>query len=91
MTSWFLEREELVKTLDETPVQDGRTGSLTVADARGGPMQVRISLSAGDTLALFSLMSHVCEQMVVFLAAQGAQAMPRTRIERASGPASPAT
>ncbi|HWV34064.1 MAG TPA: mechanosensitive ion channel domain-containing protein [Thermomicrobiales bacterium] len=82
-------REELARMLATTPLWDGRTGTLSVADAEGGTVQVRISLSAGDTLALFSLMSYVREQMVVYLASQGVQAMPRTRIERTPPPSLP--
>ncbi|MGB3305068.1 MAG: mechanosensitive ion channel domain-containing protein [Thermomicrobiales bacterium] len=58
-------------------------------DPIGGAVQVRISLSAGHTLALFSLMSYVREEMVVSLASQGVQAMPRTRIARTLPPSLP--
>lgn len=74
-------REELARILSETPLWDGRSGSLTVADARGGYIRVRVGLSARDTDTLFELKAHVREGMIGFLVEHGQSGLPRYRVE----------
>lgn len=74
-------RAELERALAETPLWDGRTGSLNVADATGGQVRIRIDLSARDTSSLFGLNAYVREQMVTYLQDQGGTGLPRQRIE----------
>lgn len=75
-------RAELERALAETPLWDGRTGSLNVADATGGQVRIRIDLSARDTSSLFGLNAYVRERMVTFLQEQGGVGLPRQRLER---------
>jgi small-conductance mechanosensitive channel len=74
-------RAELEAALAETPLWDGRTGSLNVADATGGQVRIRIDLSAKDTSSLFGLNAYVRERMVTYLQEQGGTGLPRQRIE----------
>jgi small-conductance mechanosensitive channel len=75
-------REELSRFLAQSPLWDGRTGSLVVADATGGMIRLRIDISAADTLKLFGLSNAVRETMVTYLVTNAPASLPRTRIER---------
>ncbi|MGI8483063.1 MAG: hypothetical protein ACR2OU_02225 [Thermomicrobiales bacterium] len=74
-------REELVRILNAMPLWDGRSGSLTVADAAGGYNKIRVGLSARDNDTLFELKSHVRECMIAFLVEHGQSGLPRYRVE----------
>ena len=74
-------RAELSRFLVESPLWDGRTGSMVVSDAVGGNINVRINVSAADTFALFGLRNAVREAMITYLARHAPHSFPKTRTE----------
>ena len=74
-------REHLHRVLATEPLWDGRTSVLQVTDAVGGFVNVRILVTAANSGALWDLRCNVREAMVEWLQAEGAAALPRTRVE----------
>jgi small-conductance mechanosensitive channel len=74
-------RAELTRFLEASPLWDGRTGSLKLADATGGTIRIRIDISAADTLKLFGLSSSVREAMVTYLVQNAPYSLPQRRVQ----------
>jgi small-conductance mechanosensitive channel len=74
-------RAELNRVLAESPLWDGRTGSMAVCDAVGGNISVRFDVSAADTLKLFGLRNAVREAMITYLVKNAPHSFPKTRTE----------
>lgn len=79
-------RTELERLLAQSDLWDRRAGTLVVTDAVGGLLRVRITVSALDSSALFSLRCAVREGMVDWLQRRHPAALPRWRVEQPSGP-----
>jgi small-conductance mechanosensitive channel len=79
-------RAELDRALAETPLWDGRTGNLVVANVQQGSVTLRITASAATTDDMFGLNAHIRETVVRFLAAGGGEGLPRMRTDPLSEP-----
>lgn len=78
-------RSELTRLLGASDLWDQRVGVLQVTGATGGLVQVRVLASAVDATTLFDLRCYVREGLVDWLQREQPQALPRTRLEGASG------
>jgi small-conductance mechanosensitive channel len=74
-------RAELDRLLAESDLWDGRSSSLVVTDAVGGYLQLRITVSAADSGALWALRCAVREGMIEWLRRTNPAALPRWRVE----------
>ncbi|WP_223906891.1 mechanosensitive ion channel family protein [Actinomyces capricornis] len=74
-------RVELARIVAASTIWDGRQASLEVADAVGGTLSVRISLSGKDPGDVGALKTHVREGLVTWLQREAPYALPRTRVE----------
>ena len=70
-------RAELDRSLQATPLWDGRTATIGVSDVVNGRVLLRIGLSARSTDDMFGLNAHVREAMVRYLAEHGGAWVPR--------------
>jgi hypothetical protein len=77
-------RAELDRLLSESEHWDGRSGALVVTDAVGGYLQVRVTVSAPDSGALWGLRCAVREGLVDWLQRNHPAALPRWRVEQPS-------
>jgi small-conductance mechanosensitive channel len=81
---WMVEpaemRHHLQAVLEEDPLWDRRTSVLQITDATGGPIRVRILVSAQNAGALWDLRCNVREAMVEWLHDEHPDALPRTRV-----------
>lgn len=69
-------RARLVQLLDATELWDGRNGSLSVADAVGGTLNVSIFVSARNAGDLIALKSFLREKMIAELQEKYPEALP---------------
>ncbi len=79
-------RAEVDRLLAASELWDGRTGMLQVTDATGGPLRVRVLLSAPDSGTLFNLRCEVREGLVAWLVRESPTALPRTRMQPVGQP-----
>jgi len=82
-------REHLDGILQNSPLWDGRTGSLQVTGAVDGVVRVRILVSAADSGSLWDLRCQIRESMVGHLQDAYPDALPRQRWESVSSPLPP--
>ena len=80
-------REEFDRLLQETPLWDGRKGTLIVLDVTEGRVRLRFIVSAANTDDMFALNAHVRESMVRFAAVHGYTWVPRMREQELTPPA----
>ena len=78
-------RAELERLLAASELWDGRVGRLQVTDATGGPLRVRVLVSARDSGALFSLRCELREGLAAWVVRESPGALPRTRTQRMDG------
>ena len=78
-------RRELDRLLEETDLWDGRSAGIQVTEATGGLVRVRAVASAESAPRLWDLRCYLREGLVAWVQQSGA-GLPRTRLERASGP-----
>jgi small-conductance mechanosensitive channel len=67
-------RAEVGRILAQTPLWDHKTGSVAVTDAKETRVEVRVLVSAADSVQLFELRCFVREQLIEFLRERTAQA-----------------
>ncbi|MDQ2625836.1 MAG: mechanosensitive ion channel family protein [Actinomycetota bacterium] len=75
-------RAELDRLLSASDLWDGRSSGLVVTDAVDGYLRVRITVSAADSGALFTLRCAVREGMVEWLQRNHPTALPRWRVDQ---------
>lgn len=80
-------RAEVDRLLAGSELWDGRVGQLQVTDATGGPLRVRVLVSARDSGTLFNLRCELREGLVAWVVRESPSALPRTRMQ----PMDPAT
>ena len=73
-------RVELDRVLAKSELWDRRTSNVQVTDATGGYVRVRVLVSAGNSGNLWDLRCLVREQLVEWLQAKSAAALPRPRV-----------
>ncbi|OJV82166.1 MAG: hypothetical protein BGO37_04010 [Cellulomonas sp. 73-92] len=78
-------RAELERLLAASELWDGRVGRLQVTDATGGPLRVRVLVSARDSATLFSLRCELREGLAAWVVRESPGALPRTRTQRMDG------
>ncbi len=78
-------RAELGRLLAASELWDGRVGQLQVTDATGGPLRVRVLVSARDSGSLFSLRCELREGLAAWVVRESPGALPRTRTQRMDG------
>ncbi|RRD30884.1 mechanosensitive ion channel family protein [Actinomyces bowdenii] len=74
-------RAELARIVAGSTVWDGRQAALEVANAVGGTLSVRITLSGKDSGDVGALKAQVREGLVDWLQREAPYALPRTRVE----------
>jgi len=74
-------RSEAERIVQSSPLWDGKTCSMIVADATEKTLQIRVLISAVDSGAAFDLRCLVREKLVEFLQANHPGALPRIRLE----------
>lgn len=77
-------RAELDRQLAATDLWDGRVGGLSVTEATGSSMTVRVLVSAQDSGLLWDLRVTIREGMVTWLQQFDRGGLPRLRIETSS-------
>lgn len=73
-------RNELDAILAGTPLWDGRVANVSVTDATGGRIQVRVLVSAQDASTLWDLRVLVRERLVDWVRRDAPQALPGQRV-----------
>jgi small-conductance mechanosensitive channel len=73
-------RAELDRVLAASQEWDGRTGKLQVTDAIGGPLRIRVLVSAADSGKLFNLRCEVREALAAWVVRESPGSLPRYRI-----------
>jgi len=74
-------REELDRILRDSPLWDGRVGSVSVTDATDRTAVIRALMSVADSSAAWDLRCHVRERLINFLRENYPNALPRFRVE----------
>jgi small-conductance mechanosensitive channel len=80
-------RAELDRLLSENDLWDRRSSALVVTDAVDGHLQLRVTVSAADSGALWGLRCAVREGLVDWLQRTHPAALPRWRVEQPHAPA----
>ncbi|WP_434811912.1 mechanosensitive ion channel family protein [Microbacterium sp. bgisy189] len=73
-------REQLDRILEGTPLWDGQSASISVTDAVGGQLQVRVVVSASDSSALWDLRCLVREQLADWVRREAPEGLPLQRV-----------
>lgn len=73
-------RGELERVLAETDLWDGITQSVSVTDATGGMLRVRVVVSAKDSSDLWDLRCLVRERLADWLRAESPESLPLQRV-----------
>lgn len=74
-------RAELARILAASSSWDGRTSRLDVTDATGGPLRLRVLVSAADSGTLWNLRCEVREGLAAWVVREQPGALPRTRTQ----------
>jgi small-conductance mechanosensitive channel len=72
-------RAELDRVLAASEDWDGRVGRLQVTDAIGGPLRIRVLVSAADSGRLFNVRCEVREALAAWLVRESPESLPRAR------------
>ena len=73
-------RAKFMEIIERCEFWDGRKADVIVADARGGCVSVRFTVSAADSDKIWSLRCLVREQLVSWLQKEHPEALPTTRV-----------
>ncbi|WES63585.1 mechanosensitive ion channel family protein [Microbacter sp. GSS18] len=73
-------RDELDRILEGTDLWDGKTKGIAVTDAVGGVLQVRVTVSAADSGALWDLRVLVREKLAAWVRREAPDGLPARRI-----------
>lgn len=73
-------RAELEKILEGTDLWDGKSQGVAVTDAVGGMLQVRVTVSAADSGALWDLRVLVREKLAAWVRSEAPEGLPTRRV-----------
>lgn len=71
-------RKQFTYLLSQTDLWDGKTGVLSVMDARANAITLRAVVSAADSATLTDLQYYVREEMVLWIQQEASQAIPHS-------------
>jgi small-conductance mechanosensitive channel len=83
-------REEFTRILEESDLWDGKVNVMQVTNATDRSLEIRALMSTGDSPTSWDLRVMVREKLIAFLQKNYPTSLPRTRIEMAAQPDSPA-